>query len=178
MMEAEKASAVVQRLRVQRLTTMSLADQITADRWREPVLPGNVPLHDVLSHLLAWDEWAVGVFEISLIRDLPQVFQHGIDDVDAFNARAQNRYRGISRDDMLSALQSANPRLIASAESRGIAEWYNRQIDGLRFSTNEEEHHAPTVGEILRVLRKHESEHDREIMATFNIAPKLDQDQD
>jgi hypothetical protein len=177
-MDAEKASAVVQRLRVQRLTTMSLADQITEDRWREAILPGNVPLHDMLAHILAWDEWAIAVFEISLIRELPPVFQHSIDDVDAFNARAQSRYRGISRDDMLSALQSANPRLIASAESRGSAEWYNRQINGLLFWPDGEEQHAPTVGEILRVLRKHESEHDQEIMATFNIAPKLDQDQE
>jgi hypothetical protein len=79
---------------------------------------------------------------------------------------------------MLSALQSANPRLIASAESRGSAEWYNRQINSLLFPPDGEEQHAPTVGEILRVLRKHESEHDQEIMATFNIAPRLDQDQE
>jgi hypothetical protein len=177
-MDAEKASAVVRRLRIQRLTTMSLADQITEDRWREPVLPGDVPLHNMLAHLLAWDEWAVAVFEISLIRELPRVFQDGVDNVDAFNARAQNRYRGISRDDMLSALQSANPRLITSAGSGGSADWYNRQIDGLLFSRRGEEQHAPTVSEILRVLRRHEGEHDQEIMATFNIAPKLDQGQE
>ena len=72
-MDADRADAVVQQLREQRLTTLSLADQIKEDRWRESVLPGDTTLHDLLAHVLAWDEWAVAVFEISLIRDLPNV---------------------------------------------------------------------------------------------------------
>src|SRR5215472_1878853 len=132
-MEAEEAEALVQRLREQRLTTMSLADQIKEDRWRELLLPGEWSLHGLLSHVLAWDEWAIAVFEISLIRDLPPALQRAVHEVDAFNTRAKDRFRGISRDDMLSALQAANPRLIGSARAGGGTEWYNRKIDGLLF---------------------------------------------
>jgi hypothetical protein len=94
-MEADKANLLVQRLREQRLATLSLADQIKDDLWREPRLAPDRSLHDLLAHVLGWDEWAVGVFEISRIRDLPATFQRAIDDVDAFNARSQARYRGI-----------------------------------------------------------------------------------
>jgi hypothetical protein len=45
-------------LHEQRLTTLALADQIKEDRWREPLLPGGRSLHDLLSHILGWDEWA------------------------------------------------------------------------------------------------------------------------
>jgi len=172
-MEAEKANLLVQRLREQRLTTLSLADQIKDDLWREPRLVPEMNLHDLLAHVLGWDEWAVAVFEISRIRDLPAVLQRAVDDVDAFNARSQARYRGITRDDMLSALQSANPRLIASAQASGD-EWYNREIDGLLFPPNSATRHIPSVSEILRVLRWHEFEHGKEIMQTFDITPRLD----
>jgi hypothetical protein len=175
-MQAEEAETLVQRLREQRLTTMSLADQIKEDRWREPVLPGEWSLHGLLSHVLAWDEWAIAVFEISLIRDLPPTLQRAVDEVDAFNVRARDRFRGISRDDMLSALQAANPRLIASARASGGIQWYNRNIDGLLFLANTEKQHVPSVSEILRVLRRHESLHSQEIAATFAINPPAAQE--
>ena len=176
-MQAEEAETLVQRLREQRLTTMQLADQIKEDRWREPVLPGEWSLHGLLSHVLAWDEWAIAVFEISLIRDLPPTLQHAVDEVDAFNTRARDRFRGISRDDMLSALQAANPRLIASARASGGTQWYDRNIDGLLFLANTEKQHVPSVGEILRVLRRHESLHSQEIAATFAITPQAPQEE-
>ena len=74
-MDANKTDILVQRLREQRLATLSLADQIKEDRWREPSLPADATLHDLLADVLAWDEWAVAVFEISLMRDLPAVLQ-------------------------------------------------------------------------------------------------------
>jgi hypothetical protein len=172
-MEAEAAEALVQRLREQRFSTMQLADQIKEDRWREPFFPGEWSLHGLLSHVLAWDEWAIAVFEISLIRDLPPALQRAVDEVDAFNARARDRYRGISRDDMLSALQAANPRLIASARVNGGIQWYNRKIDSLLFLPNTEKQHVPSVGEILRVLRRHESLHSQEVAETFGITPEV-----
>ena len=58
------ATDLVQRMREQRLTTLALADQIGEERWREPALPGG-SIHDVLAHLLGWDEWAMAVFDIS-----------------------------------------------------------------------------------------------------------------
>ncbi|MGO8946833.1 MAG: hypothetical protein ACLQUY_04025 [Ktedonobacterales bacterium] len=173
-MDEEKADELVQRLREQRLTTLSLADQIKDDRWRESVLPRDASLHDLLADVLAWDEWAIAVFEISLIRDLPTALQQAMDDADAFNRRAEARYRGISRDDMLSGLQSANPRLIASAKANGGTLWYTRMIDGLMFPPNGSSPYKPSVGEILRLLRWHEFERGKEIMTAFGISAKLD----
>jgi|GEM_PF-1019618 hypothetical protein len=175
-MEAAEAERLVQRLREQRLTTLSLAEQIKDDRWHEPALPGAVTVHETLAHLLAWDEWAVAVFEISLIRDeLPPVLQRALDDVDGFNQRARTRHRGISRFDLLNGLQTANPRLITSAQASGGPEWHNRAIAGLRYPADWQMSQEPNVGGILRMLRAHESAHDKEIMAAFGIEPKLDE---
>ena len=81
-------------MREQRLTTLALADQIKDDRWREPLLPGERSLHDLLAHLLGWDEWAVGVFEISRLARAAAVLIDALRDVDAYNARAMRRYAG------------------------------------------------------------------------------------
>ncbi len=110
---------ILHALREQRLTTLALADQIKDDRWREPLLPGERSLHDLLAHILGWDEWAVGVFEISRLRALPPVLIDALRDVDAYNARAMRRYAGITRDDMLSALQASPDRVFASAVGPG-----------------------------------------------------------
>ena len=99
-------------LREQRLTTLALADQIKEDRWREPLLPGDRSLHDLLAHILGWDEWAVGVFEISRLRALPPVLIDALRDVDAYNARAMRRYANITRDDLMSALQASPDRVL------------------------------------------------------------------
>ena len=75
---------------------------------------------------------------------------------------------------MLSALQSANPRLVASAKASGGEEWYNRIIDGLSFPPNGSNPHNPSIGEILRRLRWHEFQRDKEIMGAFGISAKFD----
>jgi hypothetical protein len=173
-MDANKADILVQRLREQRLATLSLADQIKDDRWREPSLPADATLHDLLADVLAWDEWAIAVFEISLLRDLPAALQKPLDDVVAFNSRSQARYHGIIRDDMLSALQSANPRLITSAMASGGDQWFLRVIGNLRFPPDSRQPHSPSVGEILRLLHWHEYMRDKEIMNAFGISTKLD----
>lgn len=169
---------LVRRLREQRLTTLALADQIKEDRWREPALPGERSIHDLLSHILAWDEWAVATFEISAHRELPPVLRRALADVDAFNAKAVARHRGISRDDLLSGLQSANPRLLSSAHVGGGAEWEKRRIEGLLpedvIAGGPPNRKAPSVRSILRMLLEHEAEHDQEIMDAFGITPNLE----
>jgi len=171
---------LVRRLRERRLTTLALADQIKEDRWREPALPGERSIHDLLSHILAWDEWAVAAFEISAHRELPPVLRRALADVDAFNAKAVTRHRGISRDDLLSGLQAANPRLLSSARVGGGAEWEKRRIerllpeDVIAGGPPNRTHKAPSVRSILRMLLEHEAEHDQEIMDAFGITPNLE----
>jgi hypothetical protein len=169
---------LVQRLRERRLTTLALADQIKEDRWREPALPGGRSIHDLLSHILAWDEWAVATFEISAHRELPPVLRRALADVDAFNEKAVARHHGISRDDLLSGLQAASPRVLSSARVGGGAEWEKRRIEGLLpediIAGGPPNRKAPSVRSILRMLLEHEAEHDQEIMDAFGITPNLE----
>lgn len=173
-------------LREQRLTTLALADQIKEDRWREPLLPGDRSLHDLLAHILAWDEWAVGVFEISRLRMLPPVLIGALRDVDAYNARAMRRYAKITRDDMLSALQAAPDRVLASAIGPGGEHWQERRFPELAHArtldANKEESvitsRGPSVGGLLRLLLRHEVSHNQEIGKTFAIEPNLEQFRD
>ena len=117
----------------QRLRTLALADQIGEDHWREPLLPGGRTLHDQLTHLLAWDEWAVGAFEISALRPLPPTLVEALRDSTAYNARTEQRYRRITRDDVMSALQGMVDRvLISAARSAPSGQpWLERRIADL-----------------------------------------------
>ncbi|MBF6589530.1 MAG: maleylpyruvate isomerase N-terminal domain-containing protein [Ktedonobacterales bacterium] len=174
---------ITHRMREQRLRTLALADQISEDRWREPALPGGRTLHDQLTHLLAWDEWAVAVFEISALRALPPSLVHALQESDDYNARTEERYRRLSRDDILSALQGAIDRVILSAvrsasdgqpwEERHIAELAGVRITAESGSATSDIS-GPSVGEILLHLLEHESAHAEEISAAFGIEPHLE----
>lgn len=176
----------LQALREQRLTTLALAEQIKDDRWREPLLPGGRSLHDLLAHILGWDEWAVGVFEISRLRTLPPVLVDALRDVDAYNARAMRRYANIARDDMLSALQASPDRVLASAVGPGGEHWQDRRFPELAHArtldTQKDESvttsRGPSVGGLLRVLLRHEISHNQEISKAFDIVPDLDRFRD
>ncbi len=179
-----ETAEIVQGLREQRLTTLALADQIGEDRWREPLLPGGATLHDMLAHLLGWDEWATAVFEISAYRELPDVLVEAAKDVDAYNSRTQARYRPLMRDDLLGGLQSATPRVVAAAMGRGEPGWETRRIAQLTYedvgAQRQEDGtiRPPSVRGILRLLLNHEREHDEEISATFGVTANLEQYQD
>ena len=175
-----ETAEIVQGLREQRLTTLALADQIGDDRWWEPLLPGEATLHDMLAHLLGWDEWATAVFEISAYRDLPDVLVEAARDVDGYNARTQTRYRPLTRDDLLGGLQSATPRVIASAMGRGEDGWETRRIAQLAYEDvggkRQEDGtiRPPSVRGILHLLLNHEREHDEEISAAFGVTANLE----
>jgi hypothetical protein len=174
---------LVQRLREQRLTTFVLADQVSEERWHEPVLPGG-SIHDVLSHLLGWDEWAIAVFDVSLVRALPDALVDALKDVDAYNARVQKRFYNLRRDDLLTGLQTATPRLLASAANGGVPnrsapDWDRRRIADLgeiwaQLAASPHGPRAPSVKGILRMLYEHEKAHDEEIGHGFGITADLD----
>ena len=175
------AAELPQALRMRRLTTLALADQIKEDRWRDPVLPGGRTLHDLLAHLIAWDEWAFAVIDISQTRDLPPVLLNAVRDIDAYNAKHERRMRNLTRDDMLSALQSVPDRLLKVAMASGGEAWDQRRIAELAGlmpgarPAQDEAPRAPSVRGILRTLMAHEAEHDQQIMDTFGIQPNLEQ---
>ncbi len=181
-----KTDDTLHALREQRLTTLALADQIKEDRWREPLLPGDRSLHDLLAHILAWDEWAVGVFEISRLRALPPVLIDALRDVDAYNARAMRRYANITRDDLMSALQASPDRVLASAIGPGGENWQERRFPELAHARTLDAQkdesvitsRGPSVGGLLRVLLRHEMSHNQEISAAFGITPDLERFRD
>jgi hypothetical protein len=175
-----ETAEIVQGLREQRLTTLALADQVGDDRWWEPVLPGEATLHDMLAHLLGWDEWATAVFEISAYRELPDVLIDAARDINAYNARTQTRYRPLTRDDLLGGLQSATPRVVSAAMGRGEAGWETRRIAQLAYEDvggkRQEDGtiRPPSVRGILHLLLNHEREHDEEISAAFGVTANLE----
>lgn len=166
---------ILQKMHSERYTTLALADQIKADRWREPLLPGGRTIHDLLAHILAWDEWAIGVFELSLLRPLPPSFRAALDDVDAFNDRAVVRYRDLPREDVLTGLQTASKRLVTSALASGGDEWHRRKLPDLASSPDSPR--IPSVGGILRSLTTHEASHHQEISDTYGVIVALDSGQ-
>jgi hypothetical protein len=176
---------IIRRYRERRLTTLALADQIAEDRWREPALPGGRSIHDQLTHIIGWDEWAAAVFDLSRVRDeLPPVLINALSEVDAYNARNVARMRNLTRDDVISALQEANPRVLKSAMAAGGEQWAKRRIAILPRvgplaappdpAHPDEPPRQPSVGGILRTLMMHEAEHDQELTDAFSIQPNLD----
>jgi uncharacterized damage-inducible protein DinB len=162
---------IIQRLRETRYITLSLADQITGDHWREPRLPGGRAIHDLLAHLLAWDEWAIAVFDMSQLRELPPFLVQALQDVDAYNDRAVHRFRTLTREDMLNGLQSSNARLLKSACATGSDDWAERQLPDL--ATHTQAQRVPSVGSILRSLIRHEAGHHAEISETYGVTASL-----
>lgn len=171
---------LIQRLREARLATLALADQVDEERWRTPLLPGENSLHGVLSHLLGWDEWAAAVFDINGVRPLPPALVDALKDVDAYNARAVKRYSGLSRDDLLTGLQSSGDRMISSAIGRHGEEWSRRRIpelagaEAINAAGTEAAQRGPSARGILRVLLEHERGHAGEVEGALGITADLD----
>lgn len=175
-MAAEDSADLIQSMRERRLLTLALASQIPEERWREPVLPDRWTAHALLSHLLAWDEWATAVFELSALRALPEKLVQAYRDVDAFNARAVARFDGLEHDQTLMGLQGANMRLV-SAATASASEWAQRRIPDLAPSATQPDgqpSRGPSVGGLLRLLRDHERDHDEQLSTAFGVTADLE----
>jgi hypothetical protein len=173
----ENKAALLQSLRERRLMTLALAEQIGLERWREPLLPGGTTPQAMIAHLLAWDEWAAAVFELSALRELPAKLRGALREVDAFNARAVARFDLLERDHLLTAMQSANARLLFAALSVGGAEWPGRRIPDLApspLNADGQPSRGPSVAGLLGMLREHEREHDEEFGAAFGASVDLE----
>ena len=169
---------LLQSLRERRLMTLALVDQIGPERWREPLLPGGTTPHAMVAHLLAWDEWAAAVFELSALRELPAKLRGALREVDAFNARAVARFDLLERDHLLTAMQSANARTLSAATSVGGAEWLSRRIPDLApspLNADGQPSRGPSVAGLLGMLREHEREHDEEFAAAFGVYADIEQ---
>ncbi len=196
-MAAEEKLTLIQSVRERRLVTLGLADQVGQERWREPLLPGGTTAHAMFSHLLAWDEWAIAVFELSALRALPEKLTRALREIDDFNARAVARYNGLAREDLLMGLQGSSARLASEAVGVGGEAWAERRIPDLtpRAASDPagqpsrepsaaglvnasdpagQPSRGPSVGGLLRMLREHEREHDDEFSAAFDVSVDLE----
>ena len=176
-MAAEDGAALIQSTRERRLITLALADQTPEERWREPLLSGERSAHAMMAHLLAWDEWATAVFELSVLRALPEKIVLALRDVDAFNARSIARFNGLGREDLILGLHGASARLISAATGAGGDAWAERRIPDLAphpTNSNGQPSRGPSVGGLLRTLRKHEREHDEEFSTVFGVTADLE----
>jgi hypothetical protein len=175
--EPDAQATLIQSLGERRLITLALAEEIGQERWRAPLLANGRTAHALYSHLLAWDEWAMAIFELSALRTLPEKLIHAYRDVDGFNARAESRFDGLPREDLLMGMQGASARLVSAACSAGGEAWFARRIAELAppsAGTAEKPSRGPSVGGILRMLREHEREHDEELAATYSVSVDLE----
>ncbi|HUY78385.1 MAG TPA: hypothetical protein VMV29_16560 [Ktedonobacterales bacterium] len=196
----DNGAALIQSLRERRLITLALADQVGEDRWRAATLPRDRSLHDLLAALLAWDEWAAAIFELSLLRGLPPKLIAPTQSAEArheFEARALARYAPLGRADLLASLQAAGEREVSGAIGRGAVGWEARPIVGLalihlrpQMSTQAPDANAqasdmaqrddtaqrePTVGDILRWLMAREERRDAAISAALRVSADIEQ---
>ena len=192
-------AALIQELRERRLITLALADQVGEDRWLAATLPHDRSLHNVLAALLAWDEWAAAVFEVSLLRALPPkliALTQAAEARHEFEARAFVRYAPLGRADVLASLHAAGERAISGAIGVGAPGWHGRHIAGLASIATR--HQAPgdtpqtaaptvagaddgaapgepTVGDILRWLMAREQRRDAAISAGLRVNADIEQ---
>jgi hypothetical protein len=177
MAEAQAATALLQSVRERRVMSLALAEEIGLERWNASLLPGERTAHALYSHLLAWDEWATAVFELSALRALSEKLVRPYREVDAFNVRSVARFAGLPREDLLMGLQGANARLIAAAQGADGDAWFARRIPDLAppdAGTPEKPSRGPSVGGLLRLLLDHEREHDEEISASYSVSVDLE----
>lgn len=157
---------VIQHVRQARYTTLALADQIKDDRWNEPLLPGERTIQDLLSHVIAWDEWLIAVLDISRVRELPPGLVHALGDVDAYNAKAVARFHNLTRDVILGSLQGASDRLLKSVFATG-PDWERRELPPLVLLTGETG--QLSLRRALRYLAQHEVSHHSEIELAYDV---------
>lgn len=182
----DQPASLIQSLRERRLITLALADQVSEDRWRTPALPATRSLHDTLATLLAWDEWAAAIFEVSLLRGLPAKLTGPAATTEAqrdFAARAVARYQSLGRADLLAGVQVAGSRVVSAAVGRGGEGWSARRIASLTLApdgdadaaSDAELLAAPTVADILRWLMARERQRDEQISVALGVTTDLDQ---
>ncbi len=176
----------IQSFREQRLITLALGDQVAEARWAAPELPGGRTLHDALARLLAWNEWAIADFELSLLRALPPRLvlpASSEDEALAFEERAEARSAALSKNDLLGGLQVASTMLISAAVGRNNPDWFGRRLEDLAGSplfggitqanSTSQDQGAPTVGDVLRWLLERERTLDAQISESLGVSVNL-----
>ena len=138
----------------ERRKLLAALDGLSEEEMARPGAVGRWSVRDVLAHILAWDEEAVTRLEL-LATDRPQDFTRITSDeeLDAWNARAQQRYADLPLAEVMRRLTEAQGRVLAGLDS----------LSDERLSTDEGP--VPVHNWLPDCTYAHEEEHCADILA-------------
>ena len=138
----------------ERRKLLAALDGLSEEEMARPGAVGRWSVRDVLAHILAWEDEAVTRLEL-LAADRPQDFTRITSDeeLDAWNARAQQRYADLPLAEVMRRLTEAQGRVLAGLDS----------LSDERLSTDEGP--VPVHNWLPECTYAHEEEHCADILA-------------
>jgi len=111
---------VRQSLARERAALLAALDGLSEQEMARPGAVGSWSVRDVLAHLLAWEEEAVTRLEL-LAAERPQDIDWISDEdeqkLEAWNARAQQRYAGLALAEVMRRLKEVQGRILVALDS-------------------------------------------------------------
>jgi uncharacterized damage-inducible protein DinB len=97
---------------------LAALEGLSEEEMARPGAVGRWSVRDVLAHLLAWEEEAVTRLDL-LAAERPQDFARIVDEeeLEAWNARAHQRYAGLALAEVMRRLRDVQGRILAALDS-------------------------------------------------------------
>jgi len=97
---------------------LAALEGLSEEEMARPGAVGRWSVRDVLAHLLAWEEEAVTRLDL-LAAERPQDFARIVDEeeLEAWNARAHQRYAGLALAEVMRRLENVKGRILAGLDS-------------------------------------------------------------
>ena len=133
---------------------LAALDGLSEEEMTRPGVAGQWSVRDVLAHILAWEEEAIARLEL-LAADRPQDFARitNEEELNAWNARAHQRYGGLALAEVMRRLAEAQGRVLAGLDS----------LSDERLGTDEGP--VPVHNWLPECTYAHEQEHCADILA-------------
>ena len=127
---------------------------LSEDEMARPGAVGRWSVRDVLAHILAWEDEAVKRLDL-LAAERPQDFARitSEEELEAWNARAHERYAGLALAEVMRRLEDAQGRILAGLDS----------LSDERLGTDEGP--VPVHNWLPECTYAHEEEHCADILA-------------
>jgi hypothetical protein len=111
---------VRQSLARQRAALLAALDGLSEDEMARPGAVGSWSVRDVLAHLLAWEEEAVTRLELLAAerpQDIDWIADEDEQELEAWNARAQQRYASLALAEVMRRLEGVQGRILVALDS-------------------------------------------------------------
>ena len=137
-----------------RAKLLQALDGLSEEEMTRPNAVGRWSVRDVLAHILAWEEEAVARLEL-LAAERPQDFARIVDEeeLEAWNARAHQRYAGLPLAEVMRRLELVQGRVLSGLDS----------LSDERLGTDEGP--VPVHNWLPECTYAHEQEHCADILA-------------